>query len=241
MNYYQRSSGGFLSNVPEVTKNLLIINVLMFLATVALPWNLIWELGAFYPDSPNFKPYQIASHMFMHGGFSHLFFNMFALWMFGAVLERTLGAKRFLFFYLFTGLGAFFLHYLVQGLEVMSITDSFTWDLMRYDYSFEDIETLKSIYRTPVVGASGAIFGLLVGFALYYPNQPLMLIFIPVPIKAKYFVGFYGLAELYMGFNMTGGSIAHFAHLGGLLFGWILIKIWQKKDKQSGNHGYQEH
>lgn len=242
MNSYNTSGGGFMSNTPAITKNLIIINVVFFIATMAFGESfMIYTLGAFYPDSPFFEPYQVVTHMFMHGGFNHILFNMFALWMFGSVLERRWGPKRFLFYYLFCALGAFALHMGVQAWEVFNITGHLHNDLgieltgdgyIRHHQNIS--QTVFSIYTTPVVGASGAIFGLLLGYGMYYPNHSLYLMFIPVPIKAKWFVTVYGIIELMMGLNNNpGDSVAHFAHLGGMLFGFILIKAWKNIDLNS--------
>lgn len=177
----------------------------------------------------------------MHGGFSHLFFNMFALVMFGPVIEQMFGSKRFLNYYLITALGALVLQYGVQAIEVYQIVGSpFATQFINLDLAAnrissnlpltgDQLQTLGSIYATPMVGASGAIFGLLLAFAYFYPNMPLYFMFIPVPIKAKYFVGAYILIEIYLGFNNSGSSIAHLAHVGGALFGFLMIKMWGYK------------
>lgn len=224
-------SPGF-AGIPGVVKNLLIINGLFFLAAMVLSPGgkpLAWTLGLFYMDSPFFEPYQIATHMFMHGGFGHIFFNMFALFMFGSPLERVWGPKRMLLFYLLTGLGAAALHMGVMAYDVYSIAGSVSGNVQETSNGYLMNPGLQSLYFTPTVGASGAVFGLLLGFGMLFPNTELMLLFFPVPIKAKYFVVLYGLAELFFGFaRIQGDNIAHFAHLGGMLFGFILIKIWQK-------------
>lgn len=226
-----------LGNLTPVVKNILIINVICFLGTAILP-NANRLLGVYYPDSTFFEVWQPITYMFMHGGFSHLFFNMFALVMFGPIIERMFGSKRFLNYYLITALGALVLQYGVQAFEVYSITNTIrAQQYLDYDFvagtvvtslplSREDFDTISSIYHTPMVGASGAIFGLLLAFAYFYPNMPLFLMFIPVPIKAKYFVGAYILIEIYLGFNHSGSSIAHLAHVGGALFGYLMIKFW---------------
>ncbi len=226
-----------LSNLSPVVKNLLIINVICFIGS------LIFEpatrlFGVYYPDSPFFEPWQLVTYMFMHGGISHLFFNMFALVMFGSIIEQMMGSKRFLNYYLICGLGALALQYGVQAFEVQQIAGTFRassymdFNIVQNRVSTQlsmpqsDFDTLVSIYGTPMVGASGAIFGLLLAFAYLFPNMPLYFMFIPVPIKAKYFVGAYILIEIYLGFNNSGSSIAHLAHVGGALFGFILIKAW---------------
>ncbi len=198
-------------NVTVVVKNLLIINVLMYFGTVMFmgdPSRLM--LAMFYPTSEYFAPYQIITHMFMHGSISHLFFNMFAVYMFGPPLENLWGSKRFLFFYLFTGFGALFLHLFVKYIELNNMgADPLSINI-------------------PVLGASGAVFGLLVGFGMNFPNTKLMLLFPPIPMKAKYFVGGYAVLELFLGLGNIGGGIAHFAHVGGALFGLLLILYWRK-------------
>jgi membrane associated rhomboid family serine protease len=218
--------------IPPVVLNLLIINVLFFLATIFMESSgniLALKLGLFYVDSPQFEPYQIITHMFMHGGVAHIFFNMFGLWMFGSPLEKVWGPKRFLLFYFVTALGAALLHQVVMGFQVNQITGSFFPGVegeCDYEQGFSKLGALMCI---PTVGASGALFGILAGFAMLFPNTPLMLIFFPIPIKAKYFVLGYVIMELYLGFrNAPADNVAHFAHLGGALFGFIMIKYWQR-------------
>lgn len=223
-------------NIPPVVKNLLIINVIFFIAKLIFAnINMDGLLGASYLFSPNFKIWQIITYMFMHGDFMHIFFNMFALYMFGGVLENKWGPKRFINFYLITGLGALALQYGVQAFEVYQITGSVNPALSEVgslNLTPAQAQTFIDIYRTPMVGASGAIFGLLVAFGVLYPNVELMLMFIPVPIKAKYFVIGYVVIELFMGFGrFQGDSVAHFAHLGGAIIGYILVRIWKKKDR----------
>lgn len=229
-----------LGNLSPVVKNLLIINIICFVGTMIFP-NANRLLGVYYPDSPFFEVWQPISYMFMHGGFTHMFFNMFALVMFGPVIEQMFGSKRFLNYYLITALGALVLQYGVQAIEVSQIigtpfaAESINLDLAANRISSslpltgDELGKLASIYATPMVGASGAIFGLLLAFAYFYPNMPLYFMFIPVPIKAKYFVGGYILIEIYLGFNNSGSSIAHLAHVGGALFGYLMIKMWGYK------------
>lgn len=226
-----------LSNLTPIVKNLLIINIICFVGLMIFPQaNSL--LGVYYPDSPFFKIWQPITYMFMHGSFMHIFFNMFALVMFGTIIEQMLGAKRFLNYYIICALGALVLQYGVQAIEVYQITGTvrahelLTFDLYNSRISANtqitqaNFNTLASIYSTPMVGASGAIFGLLLAFAYLFPNMPLYFMFIPIPIKAKYFVGAYILIEIYLGFAHSGSSIAHLAHVGGALFGYILIKVW---------------
>lgn len=236
--------------IPPVVKNLLIINILFFFATWIFEQqglNLRYYLGAFYFDSPLFGIWQPISYMFMHGGFTHILFNMFALYMFGSVLENRWGAKRFLNFYLITGLGALALQLLVQSIEVYNITGSIinhgavTVDLAGdragvnlLGLTQEQSETLLGIYIGPMVGASGAIFGLLVAFGMLYPNVEMYIMFIPVPIKAKYIMPVYIVIELALGVaKFQGDSVAHYAHLGGALLGFILVKLWKDRDRNS--------
>lgn len=228
MNTYNNSP---FSNIPTVVKNLLIINILFFIATLVFESKgiyLVKLLGVYYFDSPNFHIWQVITYMFMHGGFAHIAFNMFALFTFGSTLEYTMGSKRFLNFYLITGLGALVLQMLVQAIEVHQIAGSFTINITNFTSSnHEHIRTLSEIYLSPMVGASGAIFGLLIAFGILYPDAELLILFIPVPVKAKYIIPAYVVLELILGVaQFSGDSIAHFAHLGGALFGFILIKFW---------------
>lgn len=234
-------------NIPPVVKNLLIINGIFFLATFIFKQQgeeLSDYLGAHYFDSPKFQVWQPITYMFMHGDFMHLFFNMFGLFMFGGILEQKWGPKRFINFYLITGLGALALQWLVQGIEIYQITGSFLnkdaafLEMLtkgQYDttvYSANQAATLYSNYSFPMVGASGAVFGIMTAFAVLYPNVELMLMFIPFPVKAKYFIPIYIVIELFLGVaRIPGDSIAHFAHLGGALIGFILVKLWKDKDR----------
>lgn len=210
----------------SVTFNLILINVLFFIATLLVPGDTMYAwFGLFYPASHFFKPVQIITHMFMHGGFMHIFFNMFALWMFGTVLERVWGPRRFVVFYFVTGLGAMALHTAVQAFIVHNFTGSINPPI-DVAYSFPQI---KELYSTPTLGASGAIFGILVAFGMLFPNTELIMLFFPIPIKAKYFVTIYVILELYQGIAMNpGDNVAHFAHLGGALFGFLLVKYWNR-------------
>lgn len=225
--------GAMFQNMPNVVKNLLIINILFALATFVMERqgvNLIAELGLFYPDSPFFKPYQLVTHFFMHGGLMHIFFNMFALVMLGSHLERVWGPKRFLLFYFVTALGAAALHMGVQAFEVYQLCGDFL--PFHHEAMVSDTVGAKvsDILFTPTVGASGAIYGLIMAFALLFPNTEFMLLFPPIPIKAKWMAVLLGLFALYSGYqNAHGDSVAHFAHLGGMLFGFIMIKIWQRR------------
>jgi len=228
------------AGLPPVVKNLLIMNVVCYIGTLIFgKANLLF--GVYYPDSPAFHWWQVFTYMFMHGNFMHIFFNMFALFMFGPILEQILGPKRFINYYLITGLGALALQFAVQAYEVNALTGTVAASqFMEVDVANrsavgsvlqslnqEQINTLLSIYVFPMVGASGAIFGLLVAFGYLFPNTELYLMFIPLPIKAKYFIPIYIILELFLGVSrFSGDSVAHFAHLGGALFGFLLIKLW---------------
>ena len=198
-------------------------------------------LGLYFPASEKFRLHQVFTHMFMHGSIGHIFFNMFALYMFGRVLEGVWGPKRFLTFYLVTGLGAAALHTLVHFFEYQAVMSNIAPDQLAY---FKDLamqgkyipntpsEKLTMILNTPTVGASGAVFGILLGFGMLFPNTQLMLLFPPIPVKAKYFVIGYGALELYLGLSQPGSNVAHFAHLGGMLFGYFMIKYWNKNSNR---------
>ena len=205
--------------LPIIVKNILIINCILFLVTTTLNLqgiDLKSLLGLHHWKSSSFETWQILSHMFMHGDLTHLVFNMFAVWMFGSQLENLWGSKRFLNYYILTGLGAAILHFIIFHF----------FELNNNPYQEIMIE------RHVVLGASGCLFGLLVAFGLLFPNTQLFLLFIPFPIKAKYFVIIYGLIELYYGVqNNPHDNVAHFAHLGGMLFGFIIIKYWQWSNK----------
>ncbi len=234
------------ANIPPVVKNLLIINIIFYVATLMFGGPMMTQvLGVHYFDSPDFRIWQVITYMFMHDYSSlfHILFNMFALYTFGSAIEYIMGSKRFLNFYLITGLGALGLQLLVQSIEVYSISGSiiqngsFLVDSLKRTISFnpelisqKEASTLLGIYLTPMVGASGAIFGLLIAFGMLFPNAELFIMFIPVPVKAKYIIPIYVLLELFLGVkNFSGDSVAHFAHLGGALFGFILVKIWHLK------------
>ena len=225
------------SNIPVVVKNLLIINIIFFIATLLFrdggKYLLVEHLGVFYFDSPNFRIWQVITYMFMHSpvSYAHILFNMFALYTFGSTLEYIMGQKRFLNFYLITGLGALALQMIVQAIEVYSLTGGVTIDVAQYTSSNQDaLNKLSEIYYGPMLGASGAIFGLLIAFGMLFPNAELFILFIPAPVKAKYIIPIYIVLELVLGVaQFSGDSVAHFAHIGGALFGFILIKLWGLK------------
>ncbi len=235
---------GRTGNTPPVVKNLILINVVMYLGMIAIDSlfrvDMNRALGLYYYKSPFFQPYQIITHMFMHGSVGHIFFNMFAFWMFGKVLEQVWGSRRFLIYYFVTGLGAAFLHMLVFHIEHTSIIaqvsetyqiGNFTKEVIDRLYNTNDPVARKVAVSMviPTVGASGAVFGILLAFGVLFPNTRLILLFPPIPIKAKYFVMGYGILELYLGLTQQGSNIAHFAHIGGMLFGYVLIRIWKSK------------
>ena len=238
---------GFLS-LPPVVKNLIMINTLMLLAywvlNSTIGYDLNGLLGLYFPKSESFKPLQILTHMFMHAGFWHLFLNMWALYIFGQVLENVWGPKRFLIYYLVCGLGAALVHESVIAFEYNKLANQLNPEQFQMVlkegaailqngkmYSDTSMQELQILLNTPTVGASGAVFGLLLAFGVLFPNTQLMLLFPPIPIKAKYFVLAYGGIELYMAFTQPGSNIAHAAHLGGMLFGYILIRYWRKTTK----------
>ncbi|OQX77826.1 MAG: hypothetical protein B6D64_07685 [Bacteroidetes bacterium 4484_276] len=280
MSYQQYRPQGF-SVLPPVVKNLLIINGLLFLATVALQnafgYDLADRLGLHYFEAQKFSPYQFITYMFMHGGLQHIIFNMFALWMFGNVLENVWGGKRFLTYYLITGVGAALIHYMVfyfqynpevnllnsiindptlgnlqifidkansnifpisidSGLPINEFNntvhklsnDPDNQVLIEWARGFLIDYKVYFLNRPNVIGASGAVFGILLAFGMMFPNSMLYVFFF-FPIKAKWFVIFYGALELYLGFTQSDSNVAHFAHLGGMVFGFILIKYWKKK------------
>lgn len=219
MGYYYDNGNNFISQIPTVTKNLVAINILMFIATLINENFMVTNFAMFYPASPFFKPWQILTHMFMHGGFWHIFFNMYSLLMFGSILERSLGPKKFLIFYFVTGLGAVALH---TGVE---------WMQARVFIANGIAQAYQQLLVTPTLGASGAIYGVLIGFAMLYPQARLTLIFPPIPMTAKWLVIIFAAIELFSGINGIQESVAHFAHLGGMLFGWLLIRWWRKHGK----------
>ena len=237
-----RFYGGRLSSTPPVTKNLIIINVVMLLLAMLFQRmfnvNLNGVLGMFYFQSPLFKPWQIVTHMFMHGGLGHIFFNMYALWIFGKTLESVWGSKRFLIYYLATGLGAAFFHQLVNYIqfapEIAALKGAYSVDRINYALLTEILQPGNQFYQfgrelmRPTVGASGAVYGVLLAFGMLFPNTPLYIMFIPIPIKAKWLVIGFGALELFLGITNSGGNIAHFAHLGGMIFGFFLIRYWNK-------------
>ena len=220
-----------------ITKNIIILNVIIFVLALAIP-QMNTYLAAYFPASPNFHSWQIITHMFMHSGIMHIAFNMLTLASFGPVLERFLGDKKFLILYFLSGLGAFVLFNLWELFHMYQIAQP----MISEGYSFLDILTgnfgevprnlqesavgVIDILRTPMVGASGAIFGVIAAFAILYPNAEMFIMFIPFPIKAKVLFPIAIVVSLVLGISGSGGNIAHFAHIGGALVGYILIKFW---------------
>ena len=240
------------ANLPQVTKNILILNIMFFIATLILESqgiDLISKLGTHYVNSPLFEPYQVVTHFFMHADFFHILMNMWLFVMLGAYLENLWGPKRFFIFYLACALGAFALHnaigvYELQQLKQALIAQNLPIDeidnLVKNGMYNNDLYTNNKVYKnyldmasTPMVGASGAIFGVLSAFAILFPNTEFRLYF-AIPIKAKYFVGAYLLLEIYLAFqNQEGDSTAHLAHIGGAIVGGALVLIWRKTDRQN--------
>jgi membrane associated rhomboid family serine protease len=243
-----------MGRISDTVKHLIIINVIFFLAT-QIYGDVMYQLfSLWFPENENFSLWQIISHMFMHGGFMHIFFNMYALWAFGSPLENSWGKKKFLFFYISAGLGATLIHtsvnylYLNQGISalessgidknvIMELLTQGKYNPVWYEFASKTtIDNMISSFSTPAVGASGAIYGVLVAFGIAFPNSELFLMFVPVPIKAKYFIPALIGLDLFSGvtgYSLFGAGIAHFAHVGGALFGFIMAWYWKKK--QSNN------
>ncbi len=229
--------------LPPVVKNLLIINTLFFLGTMAFSSRIDLDqyLGLHYFTSPMFRPHQLVTYMFMHGGFTHILFNMFALWMFGNVLENVWGPKRFLIYYMVTGIGAGLIQLLVLYFRLSSIESTLDpqiismvqekgYDLLMEGKNYADpvIGKLNLLINTTTIGASGAVFGILLAFGMMFPNS-LIYVYFAIPVKAKYFVMIYGAIELFSGVSGTADNVAHFAHLGGMIFGYLLLLYWKKR------------
>ena len=232
--------------LPLVVKNLLIVNVLFFLGTIAseqaFQIDLSRYLALHFPGSELFKPHQLVTYMFMHGSFSHILFNMFALWMFGNALENVWGPKRFLTYYMVTGIGAGLIQILVTYVQVVSVESQMAPQLIEMvrneglaiflegkNYVDPLAGKLNILLNTATVGASGSVFGLLLGFGMLFPNA-LIYLYFAIPVKAKYFVMGYGALELFSGIsNNPNDNVAHFAHLGGMIFGYFLLLYWKKR------------
>ena len=227
MSYYyygnENRRGGFLSQFPPVTKNLVIINVIIFVATLINENFMIGTFALFYPTSPYFHWWQVVTHMFMHGGFWHIFFNMYTLFIFGCVVERIIGSKKFLLFYFICGLGAVALHLGVQYLQMQSYMEGAALG------NAAALQHITEIKMTPTVGASGAIYGVLMGYAMLFPESKMNLLIPPVTLSAKWMVVAFAAIELLTGVTGWASGNAHFAHLGGMLIGWLMILSWRKR------------
>lgn len=234
------------NNIPPITRNIIIINVIVFIITYLIGDKMVEYLAAFYPFSPYFHSWQIITHMFMHGSIMHILFNMMTLFSFGPILEQTLGDKKYLILYFVSGLGAFFLFNAWNFVEVQKFShelDQLGFNVNAYlsgaSVEFtgntgsvlkqrELLKSLTDILTTPMVGASGAIFGVVAAFATLYPDAKIGIMFIPVPMKVKYLLPIILVVSIYLGVSGNGGGIAHLAHVGGALVGWLLARIWKK-------------
>lgn len=215
-----------MNNIPTITKNLLIVNVVVFLATYlfrTIGVDLNNVLGLHFFLAPDFHIYQLFTYMFAHGGFSHIFFNMFALWMFGCIVERTWGAKKFLTYYIVCGVGAGLFQELAQFYFIAS-------EQLPHFTLAQTMKVANAAFLNlwTTVGASGAVYGILLAFGMLYPEERIFIFPLPVPIKAKWFVMGYAAIELFMAYSSTGDGVAHLAHLGGMVFGFFLIRYWRR-------------
>ncbi len=226
-----------MNNMPTMTKNLLVINVLAFLATYVLQRSgidLNALLGLHFFKASNFHVYQFLTYMFLHGGFTHILFNMFALWMFGSVIERVWGPKKFLFYYIVCGVGAGIMQEMVQYVNYV------VQGLAAYEYvnmGGAQISMDSYINMWTTIGASGAVYGILLAFGMIFPNERLFIIPFPFPIKAKWLIVGYIAIELFSALSGPGDGVAHMAHLGGMLFGFLLIRYWQRHPDSSQRFG----
>lgn len=231
-----------MNNIPSITKNLLIINVLAFFATWVFEkqgLDLTATFGLHFFMAKDFSFYQLVTYLFMHGSFMHLFFNMFAVWMFGTVMERVWGPKRFLIYYLICGIGAGIIQ---EGVQYINYANE---NLAAYDFvmtSSGRITTEAYLNLWTTVGASGAVYAILLAFGMTFPNERMFIIPFPFPIKAKWLIGGYIVIEVWSALNTPGDGIAHMAHLGGLLFGFLLIRYWRKhpniEQRFNGQNGF---
>lgn len=218
-----------MRNIPDIIKHLIIINVLIFIGSQFVGQIAYDVLALHYPKNDLFGFWQLLTHMFMHGSVSHILFNMFGLWMFGSPLVQMWGKNKFLFFYLSTGLGAALLQILVYHLQIQGWVDDLLLQGYALDEIYRSLQQSQSLFHVTMVGASGALYGVLVAFAFLFPNAELMLIFLPIPIKAKYFVPLVLLMDLFFGFSSYSmGPIAHFAHVGGALTGFLMMWYWKR-------------
>lgn len=223
--YYGSENRGFLGGTPPVTRNLIILNIIVFIATLINQEFMTAEFALFYPTSRYFHWWQVLTHMFMHGGFWHILFNMYTLWLFGSVVENIIGSKKFLLFYFICGLGAAGLHLGVEFLQMQSFMEGAA---LGNSVALQNIAVIK---LTPTVGASGAIYGVLIGYAMLFPASKMTLLFPPVTLSAKWMVIVFAAIELLTGVTGTVAGVAHFAHLGGMLIGWLMIFYWRKRGK----------
>lgn len=231
-----------MNNIPSITKNLLIINVLAFFATWVFEkqgLDLTATFGLHFFMATDFSFYQLVTYLFMHGSFMHLFFNMFAVWMFGTVMERVWGPKRFLIYYLVCGIGAGIIQ---EGVQYINYANE---NLAAYDFvmtSSGRITTEAYLNLWTTVGASGAVYAILLAFGMTFPNERMFIIPFPFPIKAKWLIGGYIVIEVWSALNTPGDGIAHMAHLGGMLFGFLLIRYWRKhpniEQRFNGQNGF---
>lgn len=230
-----------MRRIPPVTKNLIIINFIVWLAMLAMPrtfgsWSMHY-CSLHYVMAPDFNAAQLFTYMFIHSGFMHILFNMFTLYMFGPHIERAIGSARFLFFFIACGIGAAVIQ---EGIWALTLPDLITTEMARLNFaSVEDMKVYlaanpqvmtESLNVFTTVGASGAIYGVLMAFAMLFPNVPMYLYFIPVPVKAKWMVAGFIVLELLIGLSSANDGVAHFAHLGGILVGFIIIYIWKKRN-----------
>lgn len=251
MPYYEQQPSERRPMIPVVTRNILIVNAIFFIATLINENFMVSTFGLFYPASQYFRWWQPLTHMFMHGGFWHLFFNMYTLFIFGMAVERTIGERKFLIFYFVCGLGAAALHMGVQALQASALlnqmADAGTDAALAAGYdsalaagSSKALAAAKAYAQlklTPTVGASGAIYGVLLGYAFLYPDNQMTLLFPPVTLSAKWMVLIFLGIELLTGVTGTLDGVAHFAHLGGALFGWLMM-IWWKKSGSLYNQSW---
>lgn len=240
------SSFGYMFRMmPPVTKNLLIINIIVWLAMAISPdinANAMNYLSLHFYEADGFNAVQIVTYMFLHGNFGHLLFNMFTLWMFGIAIERTMGSKRFLIFYMVCGIGAALIQEAVWALtlpdmvvEGLARINGCSTEYIREAIAVNPDIMAKNLAIFTTVGASGAIYGVLLAFGMLYPNRPLYFMFIPIPIKAKWMVLGWIAMELLLGMSEANDGVAHFAHLGGMIFGFMLIVYWKKKGAIHGD------
>ena len=224
-----------MNNLSTTTKNLLLINALVFAATYFLPsWDIAGKLGLHFFMASDFHLYQLVTYMFVHGGFTHIFFNMFALWMFGRVMENVWGPQKFLFYYMICGIGAGIMQEIAQ-LGTYYVEGLYAYDQVNIGTSILTTGQYLNLWNT--VGASGAVYGILLAFGMTFPNERIFIFPIPVPIKAKWFVIGYAALELYSSISSSMDGVAHVAHLGGMLFGLLLILYWRRHPGSDARFG----